>query len=80
MRPDPTAEITLIPQLYVLGKYPLLYMLRQKFVGSPVATRAALSLFASKLPLICPPTWLKQVAIYLQIKASVAQKLLGRNG
>ena len=40
-----------------------LYMLRQKFTGSQVATQAALSPFASKFPLIWAPAWLKQVAI-----------------
>ena len=41
------------------------HMLRQKFAGSQVATRATLSLFASKFPLISfwAPAWLKQVAI-----------------
>ena len=43
-----------------------LHMLRQMFAGSQVSTRAALSLFASKFPLICTPAWLKTGGNYLQ--------------
>ena len=51
-------------------------MLRQKFAGSQVGTQAALSLFASKLSSRVAKTG----GNYLQIKASIAQKLPGRNG
>jgi len=57
-----------------------LHVLRQKFAGSQVTTRAALFLFASKFPLIWAPVWLKQVAITYLKKASIVQKLPGRNG
>ena len=60
-----------------------LHMLRQKFAGSQVATWAALSLFASNFPLTLALVWLKQVHgnyNYLQIKASIVQELLCRNG
>ena len=58
-----------------------LHMSRQMFTGSQVTTQATLSLFALKFPLIWASSRVaKTGGNYLQIKASIAQKLPGRNG
>ena len=55
------------------------HMLRQKFAGSQVATRAALSV-CLEISIDLSSRVAKTGGNYLQIKASIAQKLPSRNG